>query len=114
MYVPAENYHISTDEAPTISTVNECYQYSTIVSHMAAFMSNYTSNISVQNEFWFKVMCLMTKNTDFAEFQSIMNAVVAEMYENGKFTDSQYSNIITGIEMVGLSEEDLYSEETYQ
>jgi Zn-dependent metalloprotease len=114
MYTPGEGYHISTDEAPTISTVNECYQYSTIVSHMAAFMSNYTSSTSVQNEFWFKAMCLMTKNTDFAEFQKIMNIVTAEMYENGRFTDSQYSSIITGIEMTGLSEEDLYSEETYQ
>jgi len=114
MYSPGEGYHISTNEAPTISTVKECYEYSTIVSHMAAFMSDRTNSTAIQNEFWFKVMCLMTKGTDFEEFQSIMNVVAAEMYEDGKFSDSQYSGIITGIEMVGLSEEDLYSEETYQ
>lgn len=114
MYTPGEGYHISTNEAPTILTVNECYQYSTIVSHMAAYMSNYTSNTAVQNEFWFKVMCLMTKNTDFAEFQSIMYAVTEDMYKNGRLTEGQCSSILTGIEMVGLSEQDLYSEETYQ
>ncbi len=109
LHTPEQNYHISTSEAAEIANVQECYEYSTIVSHMAAFMGNYVSDISVQNEFWFKTMCLMTKGTDFTEFGSIIEAVTMNMYSEGKLDEMQYSSIMTGIEMLGASEQDLYS-----
>lgn len=108
--VPDLNYHIYTPEEADINSVQECYEYSTVVSHMAAYMGEYVSDVSVLNEFWFKTMCLMTKGTDFVEFEDIMGVVATSMHSEGKFNDSQYTSIMTGIEMLGGSEQDLYSE----
>ncbi|MBO5733643.1 MAG: hypothetical protein J6R66_01965 [Clostridia bacterium] len=107
--IPGEGYHISTSTAATINNMQNCYEYSTIVSHMAAYMSEYVSDISVQEEFWFKAMCMMTRYTDFEEFSSILEAVTQEMHSNGRIDEMQYGSIMTGIEMLGASEQDLYS-----
>ena len=106
--IPDMGYHISTADAPQILSIQECYEYSTIVSHMAAFMGNYI-DIDTQNEIWFKTMCLMTRHTDFAEFSKIFEAVVNDMYAYGKIDLEQYGSIKTGIEMLGASEEGFYS-----
>lgn len=113
--IPDGEYHISTSTAAEIFDIQDCYEYSTIVSHMAAYMSNY-ADISVQNEFWFKALCLMTRHTDFVEFNSIMNAVSDDMYVSGKLDEMQYNSIKTGIEMLSASEQDFYTtpEETIE
>ena len=108
--MPDMNYHISTAEAPQILSIEECYEYSTIVSHMAAFMSDYIG-MDAQNEIWFKTMCMMTRHTDFADFSGILEAIVDDMYAYSKIDIDQYSAIKTGIEMLGASEQDFYSME---
>jgi len=108
--VPDMGYHISTATAPQIISIQECYEYSTIVSHMAAYMSSYI-DIDTQNEIWFKTMCLMTRHTDFAEFAQILDAVVNDMYAYTKIDMEQYSSIKTGIEMLSASEQDFYAME---
>ncbi len=96
LYEPKEGYQTAIPLNVTINSVSDCYSYSTIVSHLASQISQIVPNISAQNELWFKTMCLMTKNSDFSELSSILNAVVTNMYEEYKLTDTQYQQI-TGI-----------------
>ena len=106
--IPDGGYHISTSTAAEIHNIQNCYEYSTIVSHMAAYMSGYV-DVSIQNEFWFKALCLMTRHTDFTEFNSILDAITDDMYASGKIDDTQYYSIKTGVEMLSASEQDMYT-----
>lgn len=113
--IPDMEYHISTSTAAEINDIQDCYEYSTIVSHMAAYMDAYIDN-ATQNEFWFKALCLMTRHTDFTEFGSIVDVVTEDMYASGKINVEQYGSIKTGIEMLSASEQDFYTtpEETVE
>ena len=71
-------------------------------------MNSYV-DIATQNEFWFKALCLMTRHTDFVEFNSILDAVTNDMYSSSKLDDVQYSSIKTGIEMLSASEQDFFA-----
>ncbi len=106
--IPDGEYRISTSTAAQIYDIQDCYEYSTIVSHMAAFMDGYVG-ISTQNEFWFKALCLMTRHTDFAELNSILDAITEDMYASGKLDDMQYNSIKTGIQMLSVSEQEMYT-----
>ncbi len=97
LYAPTEEYYISIPDIITISDVSECYHYSTIVSHFAFDIAQIVPDLNAQNEFWFKAMCLMTKNTDFSELSSIFNTVALNMYNEYKLTDTQYAEIISAV-----------------
>lgn len=84
----------------SINTVSDCYNYSTIVSHLAWKISQIVPDISLQNELWFKTMCFMTKNTDFSELSSIINAVISNMYNEYKLTDVSYNQISENLKML--------------
>lgn len=100
LYEPTDGYLTYIPAQISINSVLDCYSYSTIVSHLASNISQIIPDVSVQNELWFKAMCFMTKNTDFSELSSILNAVIANMYEEYKLTDTQYQQIAETIKML--------------
>ncbi len=90
----SEAPYVVVEKELLVGNVQECYEYSKIVSHLAYKIFQSVPDISVQNELWFKTMCLMTKSTDFSEFESIINAVVSNMYEEYKISDAQYAEVV--------------------
>jgi len=103
LFAPTDGYLTTIPVTIAINSVSDCYSYSTIVSHLAAQIYNCAPSTSVQNELWFKTMCLMTKNTDFSELSSILNVVALNMYEEYKLTDTQYQQITECIKMLDTS-----------
>ena len=93
----SEAPYVVVEKELLVGNVQECYEYSKIVSHLAYKIFQSVPDISVQNELWFKTMCLMTKSTDFSEFESIINAVVSNMYEEYKISDAQYAEVVESI-----------------
>ena len=105
--VPSNGYYLTTSGAVNITDLRSCYAYSTVVSHMGSFSSGYITDTNHLNEYWFLVMCMMTQHTDFSEFYQILDCVALSMRDEGKLDDNAYIAIITGIEMMGLSEQGL-------
>lgn len=105
--IPSNGYYMTTSGAVNITDLRSCYAYSTVVSHMGSFTAGYITNVNYLNEYWFRVMCMMTQHTDFSEFYQILNCIGLSMYEEGKLDNTSYMAIITGVEMMGLSEQGL-------
>ena len=103
LYEPSLGYHSTIPAEISIKSVEDCYYYSTIVSHLASQISQSIPNVSAQNELWFKTMCFMTRNSDFSELSSILNVVVSDMYKEYKLTDVQYSQITEIIKSLDVS-----------
>lgn len=99
---PLEGYYTYIPADVKIESVDECYRYSTIVSHTAAKISQQVESVSTQNEFWFKALCFMTESTDFSELSSILNVVASNMYQQGKLDDTQYNHIAESIKMLDI------------
>ena len=95
-------YYMSVPANVEISTVSDCYKYSTVVSHMAYVIGQHMGSLNEQNEFWFKSMCLMTKNTDFSELGSILTVVADNMHDEGKINQEQYSAISSAIKNLDI------------
>ena len=100
LLLPQDGYYTYIPDNISLNTVYDCYRYSTIVSHTAASIGQYVENISVQNEFWFKAMCLMTSSTDFREFSRILNVVAKNMHQEGKLDTAQLDAIMSAINML--------------
>ncbi len=98
---PSNGYFLTTLGAGNITDLRSCYAYSTIVSHMGCVSAEYITDQNTLNEYWFRVMCLMTQHTDFLEFYQILDCVALSMLEEGKIDDATYMSITTGIEMMG-------------
>jgi len=97
---PSDGYLDVASGEIVIENVADCYFHSTIVSHMAAFMDNYDIDNKTMSEYWFKVLCLMRRNTNFSEFYKILSIVNVSMLEEGKFTEDQYGSVMVGTEMI--------------
>lgn len=95
-------YYMSVPANVEIGTVSDCYKYSTVVSHMAYVIGQHMGSLNEQNEFWFKSMCLMTKNTDFSELGSILTVVADNMHSEGKINQDQYSAISSAIKNLDM------------
>ncbi len=108
--IPSNGYFIATSGNVNVTDLKSCYAYSTVVSHMASFSSGYISNTDLLAEYWFKAMCLMTQHTDFSEFYQILNCLAVSMYDQGKIDENTSMALITGIEMMGLSEQGMSGE----
>ena len=93
LYAPDGGYLSYVPATISINTVSDCYNYSTIVSHLAYNISQIVPDVSLQNELWFKSMCFMTKNTDFSELSSIINVIASDMHSEYRLTDEQYQQI---------------------
>ena len=100
LYEPQNGYLSFVPVQISIATVSDCYNYSTIVSHLAYRIAQSIPDVNTQNELWFKAMCLMTKNTDFSELSSIIGAVASNMYNEYKLTDSQYQQISESLKLL--------------
>ncbi len=100
LYEPQNGYLSYVPAQISIATVSECYNYSTIVSHLAYKISQSVPDVNTQNELWFKTMCLMTKNTDFSELSSIIGAVASNMYNEYKLTDVSYQQISESLKLL--------------
>ena len=65
------------------------------------------TNLSAQNEMWFKVMCLMTDYTNFNDFQILLPIVAMDMYEKGNIDDIVYGKVVSGVQMIEMAQEDI-------
>lgn len=106
---PSNGYYMTTSGVINITDLRSCYAYSTVVSHMGAITAGSIADINTLCEYWFRVACTMTQNTDFAEFYQILDCVALSMYEEGKIDDVTKTEIFTGVEMMSSSEQ-IYSE----
>ncbi len=102
LITPQEGYYTAVPDNISIESLDACYKHSTIVSHLAANIEQQFDNISLQNEFWFKVMCFMTQNTDFGELNSIINAVANNMYKEGKLNSVQHIIIAESVKQTDV------------
>ena len=103
LYEPTNGYYGAIPAEISIKDVQDCYNYSTIVSHLASQISQSLQSVALQNELWFKTMCMMTSNSDFSELSSILNAVVSNIYQEYKLNDTQYAQIIKYVKMLDIS-----------
>ncbi len=99
--VPSNGYFLTTSGAVNVTDLRSCYAYSTVVSHMGSFSAGYITDQNTLNEYWFRVMCMMTQHTDFSELYQILDCVALSMMEEGKIDESTYTAIVTGVEMMG-------------
>ena len=104
---PEDGYHTSCYDNMEITSVEDCYRHSTIVSHLAAYIADGTTSFSAQSEMWFKVMCLMTDYTDCNDFQTLLPIVAMDMYEKGNIEDIVYSKVVSGVQMIEMAQEDI-------
>jgi Zn-dependent metalloprotease len=93
LYEPQNGYFDHLPANVSVLNVSDCYYYSTIVSHLASRIAQAIPYVSLQNELWFKTMCFMTRNTDFNDLNTIINAVATNMHSEYKLTDNQYDEI---------------------
>lgn len=90
---PDEGYFIDTANGVYMTDMQDSYNYSTIVSYLASRICGVIPDIALQNELWFKSMCLMTRNTDFHEFNSILNTVIKNIYGEKRITEDAFNSV---------------------
>ncbi len=96
----SDGYYMFFQNDSQINTVQDCYAYSTVVSHFASYMNSYIKDVDTLCEYWFKVLNLMTVHTDFNELNTILYTVAESMYDAGRLDAEEMSAITAGIQML--------------
>ena len=96
----SDGYYMFFQNDSQINTVQDCYAYSTVVSHFASYMNSYIKDVDTLCEYWFKVLNLMTVHTDFNELNTILYTVAESMYDAGRLDVEGMSAITAGIQML--------------
>ncbi len=94
---PGDGYYTYASDDIVISDIKDCYAYSTIVSHMASYMYDGIQNADVLCEYWFNVLNLTTKHTNFQELNSIMQVVAESMYGAGRLDENGMKTVVVGV-----------------
>jgi len=98
----SEGYFQVTPNEIVISSVEDGYHYSTVVSNMAAIMDFCDVRIEAMNEYWFRVLCLSKRSTNFKELYEILKIINISMFEEGKFTESEYLTTFTCLDTLTM------------
>ncbi len=108
---PAAGYHTTLPEQFQLTKTEDCYFYSTILSHAAYEM--YANGIGVEKlgQLHFRTLCLLNSDSGFSDFRSAMELSAYRMHKAGTLSNVQLSIVIDALDRAGVTGPRLYQAE---
>lgn len=91
-----------------ISEIEDCYRYSTIVSHAAYQMHANGVSTDALSELYFRTLCLMTKHSDFSHWRSVTEFSAKKMVDAGTLSEEQFAQVVSALDKTGIEGRRLY------
>lgn len=108
---PQGGYFAKIPEKIEIATLNDCYLYSTILSHAVYQMNANGVDVDALGELMFKSMCLLTEGSDFSQWRSVTEFMARNMANTGRMTEEQFAAVTAALDNTGIKGERLYAKQ---
>lgn len=108
---PDAGYHKTLPAQINLTKTEECYFYSTILSHAAYEM--YANGIGTEKlgQLHFRTLCLLNSDSGFSDYRSAMELSAYRMHKAGTLSDTQLSIVIDALDRASVTGPRLYQAE---
>ncbi len=108
---PDAGYHEILPEQINPSKTEDCYFYSTVLSHAAYEMYANGIGVAKLGQLHFRTLCLLNSSSGFSDFRSAMELSAYRMHKAGTLSDVQLSIVIDALDKANVTGPRLYNAE---